>query len=69
VVSHEALSRMTHEPYHPPDRWLSRAEGVGQRTQLERGVRLAIDDTGAGYSSPRHVIELAPDSSNSTGRW
>lgn len=28
---------------------------------LERGTRLAIDDTGAGYSSLRHVIELAPD--------
>ncbi|MHB1488514.1 MAG: EAL domain-containing protein [Acidimicrobiales bacterium] len=28
---------------------------------LQRGVRLAIDDAGAGYSSLRHVIELAPD--------
>jgi EAL domain-containing protein (putative c-di-GMP-specific phosphodiesterase class I)/putative methionine-R-sulfoxide reductase with GAF domain len=28
---------------------------------LSRGVRLAIDDTGAGYSSLRHVIELQPD--------
>jgi EAL domain-containing protein (putative c-di-GMP-specific phosphodiesterase class I)/putative methionine-R-sulfoxide reductase with GAF domain len=28
---------------------------------LERGVRIAIDDTGAGYSSLRHVVELAPD--------
>lgn len=25
-----------------------------------RGVRLAVDDTGAGYSSLRHVLELAP---------
>ena len=25
-----------------------------------RGVRLAVDDTGAGYASLRHVIELAP---------
>ena len=25
------------------------------------GARLAIDDTGAGYSSLRHVIELTPD--------
>ena len=25
------------------------------------GVRIAIDDTGAGYSSLRHVIELTPD--------
>jgi EAL domain-containing protein (putative c-di-GMP-specific phosphodiesterase class I)/putative methionine-R-sulfoxide reductase with GAF domain len=28
---------------------------------LSRGVRIAIDDTGAGYSSLRHVIELTPD--------
>jgi EAL domain-containing protein (putative c-di-GMP-specific phosphodiesterase class I) len=28
---------------------------------LSRGVRFAIDDTGAGYSSLRHVIELHPD--------
>jgi EAL domain-containing protein (putative c-di-GMP-specific phosphodiesterase class I) len=28
---------------------------------LSRGLRIAIDDTGAGYSSLRHVIELAPD--------
>ncbi len=28
---------------------------------LVRGVRVAIDDTGAGYSSLRHVIELTPD--------
>ena len=28
---------------------------------LARGVRVAIDDTGAGYSSLRHVIELTPD--------
>ena len=28
---------------------------------LARGVRIAIDDTGAGYSSLRHVIELTPD--------
>lgn len=27
----------------------------------ERGVRLAVDDVGAGFSSLRHVIELAPD--------
>jgi EAL domain-containing protein (putative c-di-GMP-specific phosphodiesterase class I) len=26
-----------------------------------RGVRVAIDDVGAGYSSFRHVLELAPD--------
>jgi EAL domain-containing protein (putative c-di-GMP-specific phosphodiesterase class I)/putative methionine-R-sulfoxide reductase with GAF domain len=28
---------------------------------LVRGIRVAIDDTGAGYSSLRHVIELTPD--------
>jgi EAL domain-containing protein (putative c-di-GMP-specific phosphodiesterase class I)/putative methionine-R-sulfoxide reductase with GAF domain len=28
---------------------------------LSRGVRVAVDDTGAGYSSLRHVIELEPD--------
>ena len=28
---------------------------------LQHGVRLAIDDAGAGYSSLRHVVELAPD--------
>ena len=28
---------------------------------LQRGVRLAIDDAGAGYSSLRHVVELSPD--------
>lgn len=28
---------------------------------LERGVRVAIDDAGAGYSSLRHVVELSPD--------
>lgn len=28
---------------------------------LSRGFRIAVDDAGAGYSSLRHVIELAPD--------
>lgn len=28
---------------------------------LHSGVRLAIDDAGAGYSSLRHVVELSPD--------
>jgi EAL domain-containing protein (putative c-di-GMP-specific phosphodiesterase class I) len=27
----------------------------------ERGIRLAVDDVGAGFSSLRHVVELAPD--------
>jgi PAS domain S-box-containing protein len=27
----------------------------------ERGVRLAVDDTGAGYASFRHVLQLHPD--------
>jgi EAL domain-containing protein (putative c-di-GMP-specific phosphodiesterase class I) len=30
-------------------------------TLRERGVRLAIDDTGAGFSSLMHVLKLAPD--------
>ena len=28
---------------------------------LEHGVRIAVDDAGAGYSSLRHVMELSPD--------
>lgn len=28
---------------------------------LGRGVRLAVDDAGAGYSSLRHIVELSPD--------
>lgn len=32
------------------------------RDQLRaRGVRLAVDDTGAGFSSLRHIVRLAPD--------
>jgi PAS domain S-box-containing protein len=27
----------------------------------ERGVRLAVDDTGAGYASLKHVVQLRPD--------
>ena len=27
----------------------------------EQGLRLAIDDAGAGYASLKHVVELAPD--------
>ncbi len=34
---------------------------VAMAPWLSRGVRVAIDDTGAGYSSLRHVIELVPD--------
>jgi EAL domain-containing protein (putative c-di-GMP-specific phosphodiesterase class I) len=30
------------------------------RRWASRGVRLAVDDTGAGYASLRHVLELAP---------
>ena len=28
---------------------------------LGRGVRLAVDDAGAGYASLRHILELKPD--------
>jgi diguanylate cyclase (GGDEF)-like protein len=31
------------------------------QTWADDGVRLAIDDTGAGHSSLRHVLELSPD--------
>lgn len=38
---------------------------AAMRTQLEdlrgRGLRLAVDDAGAGYSNFRHVLELRPD--------
>lgn len=38
--------------------------GVLRRTLVElraRGVRLAVDDAGAGFASLRHVLRLAPD--------
>jgi EAL domain-containing protein (putative c-di-GMP-specific phosphodiesterase class I)/putative methionine-R-sulfoxide reductase with GAF domain len=55
-----------------PDRLvveITEQEAVGDYDQLRlalgpwlsRGIRVAIDDTGAGYSSLRHVIELLPD--------
>jgi EAL domain-containing protein (putative c-di-GMP-specific phosphodiesterase class I) len=31
------------------------------RPSRERGLRLAIDDAGAGYASLKHVVELEPD--------
>jgi EAL domain-containing protein (putative c-di-GMP-specific phosphodiesterase class I) len=31
------------------------------QTAREQGLRLAIDDAGAGYASLKHVVELAPD--------
>jgi EAL domain-containing protein (putative c-di-GMP-specific phosphodiesterase class I)/putative methionine-R-sulfoxide reductase with GAF domain len=48
---------------------LTEQEAVGDYDELQRslhpwlsrGVRVAVDDTGAGYSSLRHVIELKPD--------
>lgn len=48
---------------------ITEQEAVGDYQQLRvdvapwlsRGIRVAIDDTGAGYSSLRHVIELVPD--------
>jgi EAL domain-containing protein (putative c-di-GMP-specific phosphodiesterase class I) len=33
----------------------------GLRPLRERGMRLAIDDAGAGYASMHHVVELQPD--------
>jgi EAL domain-containing protein (putative c-di-GMP-specific phosphodiesterase class I)/putative methionine-R-sulfoxide reductase with GAF domain len=55
-----------------PDRLvleLTEQEAVDDYGDLERrlagwmgsGVRLAVDDAGAGYSSLRHVVELSPD--------
>lgn len=38
-----------------------RALDAALTTLREAGVRFAIDDTGAGYASLRHVIELRPD--------
>jgi EAL domain-containing protein (putative c-di-GMP-specific phosphodiesterase class I) len=34
---------------------------VGLAQLRERGVRLAVDDTGAGYASFNHVLQLRPD--------
>lgn len=34
---------------------------AGLRLLRERGVRIAIDDAGAGFSSLRHTLRLAPD--------
>ena len=34
---------------------------VGLAQLRERGVRLAVDDTGAGYASFNHVLQLKPD--------
>jgi EAL domain-containing protein (putative c-di-GMP-specific phosphodiesterase class I) len=34
---------------------------AGLRTLREDGVRLAVDDTGSGYSSLAHILKLAPD--------
>ena len=31
------------------------------RTLRARGIRLAIDDAGAGFASFRHIVRLAPD--------
>jgi PAS domain S-box-containing protein len=35
--------------------------GEALRPIRERGVRLAVDDTGAGYASLNHVLQLRPD--------
>ncbi len=31
------------------------------RSLRDRGLRIAVDDVGAGYSSLRHILSLAPD--------
>ncbi len=43
----------------PIDNYERLAEGV--KTLRAHGMRLAIDDAGAGYSSLRHILELRPD--------
>lgn len=45
-----------HEPVHNYDRLLSALAGL-----RSAGVRIGIDDFGAGHSSLRHVLRLAPD--------
>lgn len=35
--------------------------GEALESLLDRGVRLAIDDVGSGYSSLAHIVELSPD--------
>jgi diguanylate cyclase (GGDEF)-like protein len=130
VLGYEALARMPGPPELPPDAWLSLADQLGRRAELEnaciraaamagpppdraalfvnigpaylhdpgalalrqalpdrlvleltereavedydglreriaawreRGVRVAIDDTGSGWSTLRHVVQLRPD--------
>jgi EAL domain-containing protein (putative c-di-GMP-specific phosphodiesterase class I) len=45
-----------HEPVEDYDAFTS-----ALRLLRERGVRIAIDDAGAGFSSLRHTLRLAPD--------
>ena len=38
-----------------------KALALGLEPHRRRGVRLAVDDAGAGYSSMRHILNLAPE--------
>src|SRR3954452_24250425 len=45
-----------HTPIHDYER-----VGAGLAALREHGVRLAVDDAGAGFASLRHIVRLAPD--------
>ncbi len=42
---------------------VERYEAIGARLKVyrERGLRIAVDDAGAGYASFRHILNLGPD--------
>lgn len=48
ITEHEAV-----DDYEELARWLAPLRGMG--------VRIAIDDAGAGYASLRHTLQIAPD--------
>jgi EAL domain-containing protein (putative c-di-GMP-specific phosphodiesterase class I) len=57
VPYHRLLLEITeHHPIEDYDELLSALEPL-----RERGVRIAIDDAGAGYSSFRHILLIKPD--------
>jgi EAL domain-containing protein (putative c-di-GMP-specific phosphodiesterase class I) len=67
----ELLDYLAHAPVEPGrivleitehvsiDDYGGLAESIDQLRSL--GIRLAVDDAGAGYSSFRHIVQLAPD--------
>jgi EAL domain-containing protein (putative c-di-GMP-specific phosphodiesterase class I) len=67
-VGAEALSRFPTDWGRTPDVVFAEAHSVGMGHALElqalaraAGLRLAIDDVGAGFSSLRHIVATAPD--------